>query len=193
MNDDEVLGELPLAGLVERALANDQAAWRALVDRLKGVVWKVLYSFDLAEDDRKDAFASTFFRLYEKLATVREPEKLPGWLATTARNEAMTSVRRQRRTVPMAELPLREAAPGDHDAGVLDDELKLAMRRAFDGLPAKAQALLRLLCADPPMAYDDISRLLDIPRGSIGPTRQRYLELLRRSPELAPFLESGTT
>ncbi len=193
MDEGELIGEAPLAALVERALAGDQVAWRALVDRLKGVVWKVLYSFDLGEEDRKDAFASTFFRLYEKLGTVREPEKLPGWLATTARNEAMTSVRRRRRAVPVAELPLRESTHADHDAGVLDDELKRAMRRAFDNLPAKAQALLRLLCSEPPMAYDDISRVLDIPRGSIGPTRQRYLELLRRSPELAPFLESGTS
>ena len=84
-----------LPALVARALERDQRAWRDLVNRLKGVAWKVIYSYDLSEEDRNDAFASTFFRLHERLATVREPEKLPGWVATTARNEANTVSRRR--------------------------------------------------------------------------------------------------
>jgi DNA-directed RNA polymerase specialized sigma24 family protein len=58
-------------------------------------------------------------------------------------------------------------------------------------LPAKAQAVLRLVCADPPIPYDEISQILDMPRGSIGSLRRRYLEQLRRSPHLAPFLQGG--
>src|ERR1700712_3260061 len=102
-------GSTSLADLVARALDHDQAAWRALVDRLKGVAWKVLYGYDMSEEDRKDAFASTFFRLYEHLGTIRELEKLPGWVATTARNEAHTIFRRRRNTVPMESVGLRES------------------------------------------------------------------------------------
>ena len=180
-----------LAELTEAALAGDERAWKTLVDTLKGVVWKALYSFDMSEDDRKDAFASTFFRLYERLGTIREPEKLPGWLATTARNEAHTVLRRKGRLVPVADLPLPAFGGPEHDEGLLDDELHLALRSAFASLPAKAQAILRLVCADPPISYDEISQILDMPRGSIGSLRRRYLELLRKSPELAPFIQGG--
>ena len=178
--------------LVERALANDQAAWREIVDRYKGVAWKVLYGYNLSEDDRQDAFASTFFRLFERLGTVRDVEKLPGWIATTARNEANTLYRKRARLEPMAEMPVRAVDVAEHSEGLEDHELRSAMRRAFSRLPAEMQTLLRLLCADPPIAYAEISRVLNLPHGSIGPTRLRCLQRLRASPELAPYLNGGT-
>jgi RNA polymerase sigma factor (sigma-70 family) len=181
-----------LPALVARALERDQRAWRDLVDRLKGVAWKVLYSYDLPEEDRNDAFASTFFRLYERLSTIREPEKLPGWVATTARNEANTVSRRRAKLVPMAELPLRSVELGDHGEAMENDELRTAMFAAFGRLPPEQQALMRMLSADPPIGYDEISRVLNLPHGSIGPTRARCLQRLRSSPELAPFLNGGS-
>lgn len=181
-----------LPALVARALERDQRAWRDLVNRLKGVAWKVIYSYDLSEEDRNDAFASTFFRLHERLATVREPEKLPGWVATTARNEANTVSRRRSKLVPMAELPLRTVDHGDHGEGLESDELRTALYAAFSSLSPEHQALMRMLSADPPIGYDEISRVLDLPHGSIGPTRARCLQRLRTSPELAPFLNGGT-
>ena len=181
-----------LPALVARALERDQRAWRDLVNRLKGVAWKVIYSYDLSEEDRNDAFASTFFRLHERLATVREPEKLPGWVATTARNEANTVSRRRSKLVPMAELPLRTVDHGDHGEGLESDELRTALYAAFSSLSPEHQALMRMLSADPPIGYDEISRVLNLPHGSIVPTRARCLQRLRTSPELAPFLNGGT-
>ena len=177
--------------VVERALNKDQVAWRDLVDKLKGVVWKVLNSYDLSHEDRNDAFASTFFRLYERLESVREPEKLPGWVATTARNEANAVYRRRAKTVPMAELPLRAVFDSDHSEQLIDDELHAALAAAFRRLPADMQALMRLLTADPPLGYEEVGRLLNLPHGSIGPTRHRCLQRLRNSPELARFFEGG--
>ncbi|MGB8858898.1 MAG: sigma-70 family RNA polymerase sigma factor [Ilumatobacteraceae bacterium] len=181
-----------LPALVARALERDQRAWRDLVDRLKGVAWKVLYSYDLSEEDRNDAFASTFFRLHERLATIREPEKLPGWVATTARNEANTVSRRRSKLIPMAELPLRSVELGEHGEGLEHDELLVALYAAFSMLSPEHQALMRMLSADPPVGYDEISRVLNLPHGSIGPTRARCLQRLRTSPQLAPFFNGGS-
>lgn len=183
---------ISLPELATRAIDHDQEAWRALVDRLKGVAWKVLYGYDLTEEDRKDAFASTFFRLYEHLGTIRELEKLPGWVATTARNEAHTIFRRRRNTVPMDNLGLRETPTVEDPDQLTAAELHAALHAAFGRLSAQSQALMRLLTTDPPLSYDEISRVLDIPRGSIGPLRQRCLERLRNSPELAPFISGGS-
>jgi RNA polymerase sigma factor (sigma-70 family) len=179
--------ELP--ALIERALAGDEPSWRHIVDRFSGLVWKVLHTYDLSASDREEAFASTFYRLFEKLETLREPRALPKWLATTARNEANALSRTRRRLVPTDELPLREVLPGDHDRALLDDELLGAVMAAFATLPPAGQALLRLLTAVPPLSYDEIASLLGVPVGSIGPTRQRYLQRLRAA--LAPYLEGG--
>lgn len=189
-----VMERLPgpnFVALHRQALDGDEGSWRVLVDSLKGVAWKILNSYDIPAEDRNDAFASTFFRLYERLSTIREPEKLPGWVATTARNEANACYRRQAKVSPMADPPLRSVDGGDHSEGLEDDELRQAMRRAFCRLSAEHQALMRLLTADPPLAYEEISATLGIPIGSIGPTRQRCLQRLRNSPELAPFMTGG--
>jgi RNA polymerase sigma factor (sigma-70 family) len=181
-------GNASIHVLVAQALEHDQRAWHELVDRLKGVAWKVLYGYDMAEEDRKDAFASTFFRLYEHLATIREIEKLPGWVATTARNEAHTIFRRRKHAIPMDTLPLRDTPLVEDSDELVAGELSTALQGAFRRLPAQSQALMRLLTTDPPLSYDEISNILDIPRGSIGPLRQRCLERLRQSPELTPYL-----
>ena len=55
-----------------------------------------------------------------------------------------------------------------------------AIRRVFSLLPAKDQALLRLLTAEPRLPYSEIAAALGIPIGSVGPTRQRALDRLRR-------------
>ena len=186
-------GATDLAALHRRALDGDEHAWRSLVDALKNVAWKVLNSYGISAEDRNDAFASTFFRLFERLGTIREPLKLPGWVATTARNEANAAYRRQARVQPMADLPVRPAigadpAVAEHSERLEHQEVHAALRGALGRLSAEHQALLRLLCADPPIPYDDIARLMDMPIGSIGPTRQRLLARLRNSPELAAFL-----
>jgi RNA polymerase sigma factor (sigma-70 family) len=156
------------------------------------VVWHAIAGFDIPNEDRKDAFASTFHRLYERLDTIREPAKLPGWVATTARNEVRTMLRSRWRTGPIDELDLRlVAVDADEDRRLLADELKAAVNEAFATLRPECRELLRLLMCDPPVPYATIADLLGMPHGSIGPTRQRCLERLRGSPQLRRFVEGG--
>lgn len=175
--------------LVRAALAGEPPAWEALVERLQRVAWRSISGFDLSAEDRKDAFASTFFRLYERLGTIREPAKLPGWVATTARNEVLTLLRSRRRDVPV-DLDDQHLPPTDPDpaAGILHGELHAALHGGLARLSAACQQLLQLLTIDPPLSYAEVGDLLDLPHGSIGPTRARCLERLRDTPELRPFM-----
>ena len=179
-----------LVDLVVAARAGDSQAWEALVDRLAGVVWRATADTGLSYEDRQDVFAAAFFRLYEHLDDVREPMKLPGWMATTARNEVRQLLRAKRRLEPRHEVePAETVQLTGVDEGLLDGELRTALRTAFLRLGAPCQELLRLTTAVPPLSYDEISQLTGIARGSLGPSRQRCLEHLRRTPELRPFLE----
>jgi DNA-directed RNA polymerase specialized sigma24 family protein len=67
------------------------------------------------------------------------------------------------------------------------------LARCFARLRSSDQALLRLLFADPAPAYEEISAALDMPIGSIGPTRARALKRLRqeieREGELSPITD----
>jgi RNA polymerase sigma factor (sigma-70 family) len=178
-----------LLGLVRQARLGDKTAWRDLIGRLKGLVWRVTADGGLSLADREDVFAVTFFRLFEHLDEIREPEKLPGWVATTARNEVRQIMRSRRRTEPRGEIERWENIDVmGVDEGLLDGELRTALQAAFLRLGCPCQQLLRLVSAVPPLSYDQVSQLMGVPRGAVGPTRQRCLERLRRSPELRPFL-----
>jgi RNA polymerase sigma factor (sigma-70 family) len=179
-----------LPDLVRQAREGDKGAWNTLIGRLKGLVWRASAGCGLTMADREDVFAATFFRLFEHLDNIREPEKLPGWVATTARNEVRQLLRSKRRTEPRSEIEGWENSDiMGVDEGLLDGELRRALQAAFVRLGCPCRELLRLVSAVPPLSYDQVSDLMGVPRGSVGPTRQRCLERLRRSPELRPFLQ----
>jgi RNA polymerase sigma factor (sigma-70 family) len=173
--------------LTAEAVSGDEAAWRELCGRLRNVVWKTIRSFGLYGADADDAYAATMFRLAEHLGGIRDPERLPGWVATTARNEALGTFRQRRRVVSVADVP-EGAGVADPDA-LVRAELRDAVRRAFALLDERCQQLLRILTADPPPPYDAIGDLLAMPHGSIGPTRRRCLERLRMQPPLRDLIE----
>jgi len=157
-----------------------------LVARVKNLVWKVVNGFRLPRAEAEDAFAATFFRLAEHIDTIREPERLLGWLATTARNESLAIIRRNRRALALD--PTDAWTPGDHAEHIVDTELKQAIHESFKALSEACQQLLRLLTADPPASYEDVAVVLDMPMGSIGPNRQRCLDRLRSNRSLRPFM-----
>ncbi len=177
--------------LVARARDGDQEAWRQLVARMKNVIWKTVNGFSMPTADAEDAFAATLFRLAENLDRIRDPEYLPGWLATTARNESLTLLRTRRRTVVMDELPENVDTPGLHEEDLLLDELGEAIRASFKALSTKCQQLLRLLTGDPPMPYRDVADHMTMAIGSIGETRRRCLQNLRSEQPLQTYL-AGT-
>ena len=125
-------------------------------------------------------------------AGLREPAALPGWLATTTRHECLRILRVARRQ-DHVDLPPESQMPSDPDVTMIEQEIIVAerdaaLRAAFAELPPGCHELLSMLMSDPPCAYADISATLGIPVGSIGPTRARCLNRLRRSPHLTAVL-----
>jgi DNA-directed RNA polymerase specialized sigma24 family protein len=75
---------------------------------------------------------------------------------------------------------------------LLAAERHAALRGAFGQLPPGCQQLLALLIADPAVPYAEISAKLGIPVSSIGPTRRRCLDKLRRHPAIAALINADT-
>jgi DNA-directed RNA polymerase specialized sigma24 family protein len=76
-------------------------------------------------------------------------------------------------------------------AGLIAEAERSALRLAFADLPERCRRLLGMLFADPPPAYTQVSAAMEMPVGAIGPTRQRCLDRLRRSPFLARLRSGG--
>jgi DNA-directed RNA polymerase specialized sigma24 family protein len=68
---------------------------------------------------------------------------------------------------------------------MLTTERDATLWRCIHALPERSRTLLSMLLTDPPTSYIQIAAALDMPIGSIGPTRARLLATLRRSVEAA--------
>lgn len=159
----------------------DQTAWDALVDRFSSLLWGVARGHRLDTATAGDVVQTTWLRLVENLDRIREPKALPGWLSTTARRECLRLLRMEGRTQPTDtdDLVVIESDGEPVDEGVLIEERDRHLWRAFERLGDRCRRLLRVLMADPQPAYEDVSEALDMPVGSIGPTRGRCLDKLR--------------
>jgi RNA polymerase sigma factor (sigma-70 family) len=153
------------------------------VDRYSGLVWHIARGHRLGDADASDVAQTVWLRLVESLPRLREPAAVGGWLATTARNESLRLLRRAGREVVEADLGL-ESTPADDsyspEAVVEAGERRELVRRALDDLSPRCRTLLRALAFSPDDSYADISAALDMPVGSIGPTRGRCLDRLRQ-------------
>ena len=185
--EDETQPE-SVASLLRRAGEGDQSAWNALVERYLALVTALIARHRLFGADADDVNQTVWLRLVEHLHDIREPAALPGWVATTTRNECLRVLRRSQRAVPVdpqGYTLLDRPEPTRDMEDVLVDELRHhALRQALTELPPARRDLLLLLLADPPLQYSEISARLGIPVGSIGPTRARALDQLRRNPAL---------
>jgi RNA polymerase sigma factor (sigma-70 family) len=168
--------------LVRAAGAGDRAAWDELVDRYSGLLWSITSAYRMRHSDAADVVQTTWLRLLENLERIRDPDRVAAWLATTARRECQRSLGQSRKLLPTEdERDLEPAASAEPtlEAIVLESERDRALWAAFARLPAHCQRLLRILVEVTP-PYEEVAAALDMPIGSIGPTRQRCLERLRR-------------
>ncbi len=175
------LSDGEITKLVLAAGAGDKASWDALVDQFSGMIWAVARAHRLGEADGADVVQVTWLRLVERLDRLHNPASVGYWLATTARHECLRILNANKREVPLGddvgEQESLAPLPGE---SLLQTERDEAIRGVFSLLSGKDQALLRLLTAEPSLPYGEIAAALGIPVGSIGPTRQRALERLRR-------------
>lgn len=183
----------PIAVLVSAAAEGDQSAWNEIVDRYTPLVVSVIYKHRLRPADAADVNQTLWLRLVEQIGRLREPEALPGWIMTTTRNECLRVLRVQQRTHlydPLSESDALESEQVDADveADLLAMERRQALRDGFAELTDQCKRLLTKLMTDPPPSYQAVSEELAMPVGSIGPTRIRCLEKLRKTPALSAFL-----
>jgi RNA polymerase sigma factor (sigma-70 family) len=171
------------ATLVRRCLDGDREAWDRLVDRYRRLIYSIPLAMGASADDADDVFQVVALALLENLEGLRRAESLAAWLATTARRETWRRGRAKRRFEPLSEG--HEETQPDLSPGVEDDlhriQCQHALTLALESLDELCTQLLRMLFVeDPKPEYEEISARLGRPVGSLGPTRRRCLDKLRR-------------
>jgi RNA polymerase sigma factor (sigma-70 family) len=161
------------AQLVARCRAGDQQAWEALVDRYARYVHAIVVRvYRLDSHDAEDVFQEVFARAFERLDTLRDGDALRPWIAQTARNCAVDTLRRSGRELPVDEVP------EDVDDGVARLDEALTVHEALDRLSVECHEILdRFFCRDE--SYRTIGADLDLPPGTIASRIARCLSRLR--------------
>jgi len=176
--------------LIAACLAGEHAAWEALISRYQRLIYSIPLKSRLTPDDAADIFQSVCLKLYEKLATLRNHERISSWLITTTTRECWRLSGRNRRDArsstfdddddsdPLGNIPA---------AGPLADEQRetlerqQAVRQAVESLSERCRELLTMLFyQSEESSYADIARRMEMPVPSIGPTRARCLEKLKK-------------
>jgi RNA polymerase sigma factor (sigma-70 family) len=165
------------AELVKRAAAGEREAWNALVRQFNGLLWTIVRQHRLSQEDAQDATQVVWLRLLEHLGSLRDPSRVGAWLATTTRHECLRLIRLRRRTVsvPLSETHAEPSASPEEIVTARDH--RRAAFAVVRMLEQRCRQLLELSAFKLP--YQEIAELLDMPVGSIGPTRMRCLNQLR--------------
>lgn len=182
--------------LLVAARGGDQRAWRALVELHAVLLAHVARGCGLGPADAADAVQFTWLRLVENSDRIREPDRLRSWLVTTCRREAIRIARSHARHGPVDVAYLDAALAGpdgrlDPAEVAIRNDASRILHSAVGRLPGRQrQVVVELLRGDDAAeAYAAVAQRLDMPVGSVGPTRQRALRRLgddRRVRSLAP-------
>jgi RNA polymerase sigma factor (sigma-70 family) len=176
--------------LVIACLDGDSAAWETLIARYQRLIYSIPIKSRLSADDAADIFQTVCLTLYEKLSTLRDHERLSSWLITTTTREVWRVAARNRRDTPAAgsedeegaDLLSQIAATGplaDEQRQMLEQQQ--IVRHALEALPERCRNLVTMLFYEKDeLSYADIARRMNMPVPSVGPTRARCLEKLKK-------------
>ena len=185
----------PVTALVTAAAEGEQQAWRELVVRYAPLLVSVIRRFRLTPSEIDDVAQTVWLRLVEHLDSLQEPQAIPGWIITTARRESIRYLSTKRRLRPDDPLDPEHqsvaADTGEPEQDLVRAERHEVLLAGLAELPGRQRELLLLLLEDPPPSYVEISERTGIPIGSIGPTRSRALERLRRSQPVRAYVAAS--
>lgn len=159
----------------------DVAAVDDLVRVMTPVLWQVVRAYGHDQRASQDIIQATWLGFVRLHQTIDDPQAVASWLITSARRGAADHSRRSRRTEPVEDEVLAARLPDTESAeerAVLDDDAA-RLWRAVAGLDERCRKLVRVVAFQDRPDYASISTDLQMPVGSIGPTRARCLAKLR--------------
>lgn len=172
--------------LVKECLAGKEEAWSLLIDKYKALIYSIPVKYGLPPQEAADVFQATCTELLLRLPELREPKALPKWLMQVAHHESYRWKRQGQRVVSRDgdnELPEPETPPIAEDL-VRQTQEEQILREAMTALSPQCRRLVELLFYEvPARPYTEVAKELGLAVGSIGFTRQRCIERLRRQLE----------
>ena len=172
--------------LVKECLSGNEAAWAQLIDKYKALIYSIPIKYNLPPQEAADVFQSTCVELLVRLPELREPRALPKWLMQVAHHECYRVKRLSQRVVSRdsEENQPEPETPPIAETLVVQTQEDQMLREAMATLSPQCHRLVELLFFETPARpYAEVAAELGLALGSIGFTRQKCIERLRRQLE----------
>lgn len=178
--------------LIDECRRGNEAAWDALIDKYKNLIYSIPLKWGIFADDAADIFQAVCLELLSELDHLRDPEALPAWLISVTYRKCIRFRREQARfsqsDPETGDLPEALDPEEPPDEAIHEFQRAQALRDSIAALPARCRQLVQLLFYEnDPRPYREIAASLKIATGSIGFIRGRCLERLRKHLEKAGF------
>lgn len=176
--------------LVKECLSGNEAAWSLLIDKYKALIYSIPIKYNLPPQEAADVFQATCVELLVRLPELREPRALPKWLMQVAHHECYRVKRLSQRVVSRdsEEDPTEPEIQPIAESLVVQTQEEQMLREAMATLTPQCRRLVEMLFFETPSRpYAEVASALGLALGSIGFTRQKCIERLRRQLEELGF------
>ena len=170
--------------LVKECLAGNEEAWSLLIEKYKALIYSIPVKYRLPLHEAAEVFQATCVELLNRLPELREPRALPKWLIQVAHHQCYRWKQQQQRLVSSDDdesgLPIPET-PAIAESLVQQTQEEQILREAMAALSPQCRRLVELLFYETPARpYAEVAAELGLAVGSIGFTRQKCMERLRK-------------
>jgi RNA polymerase sigma factor (sigma-70 family) len=169
--------------LVKECLSGNESAWSLLIEKYKALIYSIPVKYRLPAHEAADVFQATCVELLHRLPELREPRALPKWLMQVAHHQCFRYKKLQQRLVSRdgdADLP-EPGTPAIAETLVQQTQEEQMLREAMTALSPQCRRLVELLFFETPARpYTEVAAELGLAVGSVGFTRQKCMDRLRK-------------
>ena len=171
------------AELVEACIQGEPHAWEELVVRFSPTIYGIARKrCGFPRETAEDVYQEVFRTIFEKLATLHDPQKLRGWIISIVWRKCFDTIKAEQRMgqiddVPLDQLPSAHIAP---DESMAKGEVETLLEEAIRSIPdPQGRAIIECRFYEG-MSYKEMSEYLNLPIGSIGPILGRSLTYVKK-------------
>ena len=171
MNENTYSDETIMAMFAEPSTR--EKAFKLLVNQYGAQLYGRIRTIVGSHEETDDVLQNTFIKAWRSLERFRSESSLYTWLFRIATNEALTLVRRNKRSVSLSlsDDDIKVSLPGsDMESSETSDEIAEKLQSAVEKLPEK-QKLVFCMKYYKEMKYDDMAGIL---KTSVGALKASY-------------------